>query len=65
MSSRMPYVASVWGLGTLRNSLDSGLVSESDSVVLFNTATGLKHPMPDVESRVDKQSVDYSFFDPK
>jgi len=48
-----------------RNSLDSGLVSESDSVVLFNTATGLKYPMPDVESRVDKQSVDYSIFDPK
>jgi threonine synthase len=48
-----------------RNSLDSGLVSSSDSVVLFNTATGLKYPMPEVVSRIDKNNVDYSYFSSK
>tara|TARA_B100000945_G_scaffold61987_2_gene46176 strand:+ start:11069 stop:12295 length:1227 start_codon:yes stop_codon:yes gene_type:complete len=45
-----------------RNSIDSGLVSTSDSVVLFNTATGLKYPMPEVVSSIDKNNVDYSVF---
>jgi threonine synthase len=45
-----------------RNSLDSGLVSSNDSVVLFNTATGLKYPMPEVVSSIDKNNVDYSYF---
>jgi threonine synthase len=48
-----------------RNSLDSGLVSSSDSVVLFNTATGLKYPMPEVVSSIDKNNVDYSYFSSK
>jgi threonine synthase len=48
-----------------RNSLDSGLVSSSESVVLFNTATGLKYPMPEVVSRIDKNNVDYSYFSSK
>jgi threonine synthase len=45
-----------------RSSLSSGLVSRSDSVVLFNTATGLKYPMPEVGSIIDKDNVDYSSF---
>ena len=48
-----------------RNALESGLVAKSDSVVLFNTATGLKYTMPEVSSRIDKHSVDYSYFDPR
>ena len=45
-----------------RNSLRSGLVSRSESVVLFNTATGLKYPMPEVSSKIDKNNVDYGVF---
>lgn len=45
-----------------RNSLESGLVSINESVVLFNTATGLKYPLPEVRSRIDKDNVDYSLF---
>ena len=48
-----------------RNSLESGLVSSSESVVLFNTATGLKYPMPRVYSNIDKNNVEYSVFNTK
>ena len=48
-----------------RNSLESGLVSVSESVVLFNTATGLKYPMPGVYSNIDKNNVEYSVFNTK
>ena len=48
-----------------RNSLESGLVSTSESVVLFNTATGLKYPMPEVFSNIDKNNVEYSIFKTK
>jgi len=48
-----------------RNSLESGLVSSSESVVLFNTATGLKYPMPAVYSNIDKNNVEYSVFNTK
>tara|TARA_B100001750_G_scaffold216355_1_gene200933 strand:+ start:89 stop:1258 length:1170 start_codon:yes stop_codon:yes gene_type:complete len=47
-----------------KNALGMGLISTSDSVVLFNTATGLKYPMPRVTSRVDKDEVDYGLFLP-
>ena len=45
-----------------RNSLESGLVSPDEHVVLFNTATGLKYPMPEVISSIDKGNVDFSIF---
>ena len=48
-----------------RNSVESGLVSTSESVVLFNTATGLKYPMPEVFSNIDKSNVEYSIFKTK
>ena len=48
-----------------RNSLESGLVSSDESVVLFNTATGLKYPMPEVTSSIDKNDVEYSVFKTK
>ena len=44
--------------------LEQGLVSKDDSVVLFNTATGLKYPMPEVTERIDKDApFDASLFD--
>lgn len=36
--------------------LEQGLVSKKDRVVLFNTATGLKYPMPEVTEHIDKDA---------
>jgi hypothetical protein len=34
-----------------------------DTVVLFNTATGLKYPLPEVTSSIDKEAeIDYQMF---
>ena len=48
-----------------RDSLESGLVSSDETVVLFNTATGLKYPMPEVISNIDKNNFEYSVFKTK
>ena len=45
-----------------QKSIELGMVSPDDRVVLFNTATGLKYPLPEVDSRIDKMNVDYSIF---
>lgn len=37
-----------------RSAIDSGLITGDETAVLFNTATGLKYPMPEVTSRVNK-----------
>ena len=43
--------------------LERGLIGLDDTVVLFNTATGLKYPMPEVVSAIDKDSdIDYQMF---
>ena len=43
--------------------LERGLIGLDDTVVLFNTATGLKYPMPEVASAIDKDSdIDYQMF---
>ncbi|MEM1088735.1 MAG: threonine synthase [Pseudomonadota bacterium] len=43
--------------------LTSGKVSAQDNVVLFNCATGLKYPMPDVTQVLDQHKpVDYARF---
>jgi len=43
--------------------LKSGQVSSSDKVLLFNTATGLKYPMPQTHRFLDKdQPIDYGRF---
>ena len=39
--------------------LERGLISVDDTVVLFNTATGLKYPMPQVASTINKDSKIY------
>ena len=47
-----------------RQALADGRVSKSDRVVLFNCATGLKYPMPAVDSFLDRtEPIDYSRFD--
>ena len=41
--------------------LESGQVSAEDRVVLFNTASGLKSPMPPMEGRLDcTKPIDYA-----
>ena len=43
--------------------LERSLISVDDTVVLFNTATGLKYPMPEVTSLIDKDTeIDYRMF---
>ena len=36
------------------NALAEGLVSKDERIVLFNTATGLKYPLPEVTERIDQ-----------
>ena len=44
-------------------SLKDGRIAQSDRVVLFNCATGLKYPMPKVDGFIDRtKSVDYDQF---
>lgn len=46
-----------------RQSLAEGRVSKNDRAVLFNCATGLKYPMPEVANFIDRhQAVDYGRF---
>jgi threonine synthase len=43
--------------------LDAGLVGAGDRVVLWNCATGLKYPMPEVTGRIDKDApIDFGMF---
>ena len=43
-------------LAAYRLALAGGLVGPDDEVVLFNCATGLKYPMPDVSRSLDKDA---------
>ena len=46
-----------------RKSLREGMIKPTDRVVLFNCATGLKYPMPEVTGYVDRtKPVDYGRF---
>ena len=43
--------------------LSSKLISKDDKVVLFNCATGLKYPLPEVSNKIDKNNnIDYEIF---
>ena len=43
--------------------LSSKLISKDDKVILFNCATGLKYPLPEVLNRIDKNNeIDYKNF---
>ena len=47
----------------LKKALKHGLVSNNEKVVLFNCASGLKYPLSDINSYIDKnKKVDYSKF---
>ena len=44
-------------------SLSSKLITKDDKVVLFNCATGLKYPLPEVINKIDKNKpIDYKKF---
>ncbi len=46
-----------------KNALKQGLISQDDTAVLYNCATGLKYPMAAVDNDLDKNhQVDYSIF---
>ena len=48
-------------LAAYQQELASGRISKDESVVLFNCATGLKYPMPEVTQYIDcNNPVDYS-----
>ena len=43
--------------------LSSKLISKDDKVVIFNCATGLKYPLPEVSNKIDKNNdIDYKIF---
>ena len=43
--------------------LSSNLISKDDKVVLFNCATALKYPLPEVSNKIDKNNeIDYKIF---
>ena len=43
--------------------LSSKLISKDDKVVLFNCATGLKYPLPEVVNKIDKnKEINYKIF---
>ena len=43
--------------------LSSRLISKDDKVVLFNCATGLKYPLPEVVNKIDKnKEINYKIF---
>ena len=44
-------------------SLNQGLIEQNDKVVLFNCASGLKYPLPEVSNFIDKNSkINFSDF---
>ena len=46
-----------------KKSLNQGLIEQNDKVVLFNCASGLKYPLPEVSNFVDKNSkINFSDF---
>ena len=46
-----------------KQAIQKGLISESEKTILYNCATGLKYPMPEVSQFVNKnEKIDYSEF---
>ena len=37
--------------------IEKGLVDKNDKTILFNTATGLKYPLPEVTKRLNKEDA--------
>ena len=43
--------------------ITSELITRDDKVILFNCATGLKYPLPEVINTIDKnETINYSTF---
>ena len=43
--------------------LSSNLITSDDKVILFNCATGLKYPLPEVTNTIDKnKAINYNTF---
>ncbi len=50
-------------MSAYEKALSSKLISKDDKVVLFNCATGLKYPLPEVTNKIDKNNeIDYKIF---
>ena len=50
-------------MAAYKAAIEDGLVGKDESVVLFNTATGLKYPLPEVNSLIDRfGEIDYTMF---
>ena len=50
-------------MSAFEKALSSKLISKDDKVVLFNCATGLKYPLPEVSNKIDKDNeIDYKIF---
>ena len=50
-------------MSAYQKALSSKLISKDDKVVLFNCATGLKYPLPEVSNKIDKNNeIDYNIF---
>ncbi len=50
-------------MAAYERALSSKLISKDDKVVLFNCATGLKYPLPEVSKKIDKDNeIDYKIF---
>ena len=50
-------------MAAYEKSISNNLISSNDKVILFNCATGLKYPLPEVVNKIDKNiSIDYKRF---
>ena len=50
-------------MSAFEKALSSKLISKDDKVVLFNCATGLKYPLPEVSNKINKdKEIDYKIF---
>ena len=50
-------------MSAFEKALSSKFISKNDKVVLFNCATGLKYPLPEVSNKIDKdKEIDYKIF---
>ena len=50
-------------MAAYEKSIANNLISSNDKVILFNCATGLKYPLPEVVNKIDKNvTIDYKQF---
>ena len=50
-------------MAAYEKSMSDGLISINDKVILFNCATGLKYPLPEVLNKLDKnKTINYNHF---